>query len=120
MRSAKGQAGADEPLDGNQALRDWVDRQEKDLKRDSAPERGTFGRDEARRGRSIQASPYAEQSHRPDSTPSAKNPESVEDPIRRRAGVPTASSAQEPILALVSPMLWGEPRKCGARGRSAR
>jgi hypothetical protein len=50
------------------------------------------------------------------STPSVESLASVEDPIRRRAGVPTASNAQKPILAFI---LWGEPRKCGARGRSA-
>ncbi len=41
---------ADEPLDGNQALRDRVHRQEEALERDGAQVRGTFGRDEARRG----------------------------------------------------------------------
>ena len=43
-------SSADEPFDGIQALRDGVHRQEEALERDSAQERGTIGRDEARRG----------------------------------------------------------------------
>jgi hypothetical protein len=43
-------SSADEPLDGNQALRDRVHGQEEALERGSAQERGTSGRNEARRG----------------------------------------------------------------------
>jgi len=43
-------SSADKPLNGDQALRDRVHRQEEALKRDGAQERGTFGCDKARRG----------------------------------------------------------------------
>ena len=48
------------PPNGDQALRDRVDRQEEALERDSAQERGTIERDEARRGdiRAIQRQTY--------------------------------------------------------------
>jgi hypothetical protein len=58
-------SSADEPLDGNQALRDRVHRQEEALERDSAQERGTAGRDEARRGDVRAIEGQAHFGHRP-------------------------------------------------------
>jgi len=55
----------DEPLDGNQALRDRIHRQEGALERDSDPERGTVGRDEARRGDARAIDEQAHFGHRP-------------------------------------------------------
>ncbi len=46
-------SSADEPLDGNQALRDRVHGQKEAFERDSAQDGGTIGRDEARRGNAL-------------------------------------------------------------------